>query len=155
MHISQNKKILVCDLSKKKQNQLYSFVQMTLADFLYEYLPVNYPFSQLNSGRNLLINYDLIYKNLLTMDKINSFNILAISTDDLEDANFIKTLLDHKVNFNQSFLIFYDFVNNHQHHKKIINFLKMVKNQNYIVIENINDNLTANSLLYWKLVSLL
>ena len=82
------------------------------------------------------------------MKNINSFNILAISTNDLEQTNFIKLLLDYKVCFKQSLIIFYDYINNNQNHKKIINFLKIVKNTNYIILENIDINLLPNSLLY-------
>lgn len=153
MEISQNSQILVCDLSKKIQNHLYKFVQIILKDFLYDYQPVSYPFN-LNADK-VLINYDLIYKKQPSMIEIKSFNILAISVNDLEQTSFMKLLLDHKVNFEQSFIIFYDYLNNNQHHKQIINFLKMIKSPNYIIFGNIITNLQPNSLLYWKIVSLL
>ena len=82
------------------------------------------------------------------MTEFNSFNILAISVNDLEQTHFMKLLLNHKVHFDQSFVIFYDYSNNNQHHKQIINFLKMIKNHNYIILEDIKANLLPNSLLY-------
>ena len=154
MEISQNKQILVCDLSKKIQTHLYDFIQMVLKDFLYVYRPVSYPFNKLDASE-ILINYYLIYKAQPLMTEFNSFNILAISVNDLEQTHFMKLLLNHKVRFDQSFVIFYDYSNNNQHHKQIINFLKMIKNHNYIILEDIKANLLPNSLLYWKIVSLL
>lgn len=154
MKISQNKRILVCDLSKKMQANLYRFVQVILKDFSYDYRPVSYPFFKLNADK-VLIDYDLMYKKQPLMIEINGFNILAVSINDLEQANFMRLLLEHKINFEKSFLIFYDYLKNNQHHKQIINFLKMIKNPNYIILENIKINLLPNSLLYWKIVSLL
>ena len=157
--IKRNKNIIVCDLFKTNQKYFIDLLNLILLDLCFLPKIVNFPFEKntpkiLKKNEKLIFNYEIQQNEpLLKIANIVGISFIFIDFNELTLFGLSKKISKVSSNLFDNFFIIYNYRNNFNNNKKIIDFKIMIKPKWLFLIGELNKH--NKTLLYIRISTIL
>ena len=151
----KNKNIIVCDLFKTNQKYFVDLLKLILADLCFLPIVINFPFEKnlpkiFKKNEKLIFNYDSQQdESLSKIINMVDTSFIFIDFNELDSSNLSKKICKVSLNSFFNFFIIYNYKNNFNNNKKIIDFKIMIKPKWLFMVGELNEH--NKNLLYIKI----
>ena len=158
--VKKSKNIIVCDLFKTNQKYFVDLLKIILSDLCFLPIVINFPFEKnlpkiFKKNEKLIFNY-IPQQNESSLSKVVNMidmSFIFIDFNELTLCNLSKKICKISLNLFSNFFIIYNYKNNFNNNKKIIDFKIMIKPKWLFMIGELNEH--NKNLLYIKISTIL
>lgn len=131
--IKKNKNIIICDLFKANQKYFVDLIKVISLDLCFLPKIINFPFEKnlpkiIKKNEKLIFNYELQKsKSLLKISNVIDISFVFIDFNELILFDLPKKICEASLNYFSNFFVIYNYTNNFNNNKKIINFNITIK----------------------------
>ena len=157
--IKKNKNIIICDLYKTNQKYFIDLIKVISSDLCFFPKIINFPFEKnlpkiLKKNEKLIFNYELQQnESLPKISNMIDMSFVFIDFNELILFDLSKKLFESSLSHFSNFFIIFNYINNFNNNKKIINFKITIKPKWLFLIGELNEH--NKTLLYIKISTIL